>query len=100
MKYRILEIIDGNGNSIFVPQFFNKYEGLKIFKFFANRPDQWWNYGLGQRTEFKTLEEAEGFLKALESSCVIHEYPKFTDTISSNKKIPPAVPDAYETITV
>jgi hypothetical protein len=74
MKDRIVEIIDGNGDSVFVPQFFNEYKGWKIFKFFKTFPDEWLNYtNFGKRMEFKTIQEAKKFLKSSESSRVIHE---------------------------
>jgi len=74
MKDRIVEIIDGNGSSVFVPQFFNEYKGWKIFKFFVTFPNQWLNYtNFGKRMEFQTIQEAKNFLKKSESSRVIHE---------------------------
>jgi hypothetical protein len=74
MKDRIVEIIDGNGSSVFVPQFFNEYKGWKIFKFFVTFPNQWLNYtNFGKRMEFETIQEARKFLKGSESSRVIHE---------------------------
>jgi hypothetical protein len=71
---RIVEIIDGNGDSVFVPEFFNEYKGWKIFKFFATCSDRWLCYtNFGKRMEFKTLEEAKKYLKGSESSRIIHE---------------------------
>lgn len=74
MKNRILEIIDGNNESIFVPQYFNEYKGFKILKFLDWKPDQWINYTMNaQRIEFNTLDEAKKFIKSLESSTKIHD---------------------------
>jgi hypothetical protein len=75
MKNRILELIDGNGESIFIPQYFNEYKGWKMFQFLEYKPNNWLSYTftIGQRAEFKTLEDAKKYLKTFESSSKIHE---------------------------
>jgi hypothetical protein len=72
-EHRILEE-NINGISVFIPQFFNRYTGWKIFKCFATDPDKWLNYtrmGL-ERVKFKTLKEAIEWVNP-EYSLKIHE---------------------------
>lgn len=74
MTHRILEIIDGNGDSIFVPQFFNEYKGWKIFKFLAIEPNKWTSYtDFSQEIKFKTLQEANKFFKSFNRSTKVHK---------------------------
>lgn len=73
-KNRIIKVTDGNGKSVFYPEYFNEYKGWKIFKFLETDPNEWVSYKdfdgmmFCRPKKFNSFDEAFDFLKSLEST--------------------------------